>query len=202
LKFYEIGYLTGYILGEASVHTQKTQRLGDNTMSFPRIRRILAALLLSVLLITSTTACAQKAPSRFDNAQQESSRQRSGQAVAKNATQGSEFNKLFPADGGGYNRVFTQEKKGFSEANLKKGGKVVAQLAISDTTSTPATAKSYSNSTKKVAGYPAKTLGKTKTSILVGKYQVSAISKDPSFTESDREAWLQKFNLAGLSRLK
>jgi hypothetical protein len=179
LKFYEIGYLTGYILGEASVHTQKTQRLGDNTMSFPRIRRILAALLLSVLLITSTTACAQKAPSRFDNAQQESSRQRSG-----------------------YNRVFTQEKKGFSEANLKKGGKVVAQLAISDTTSTPATAKSYSNSTKKVAGYPAKTLGKTKTSILVGKYQVSAISKDPSFTESDREAWLQKFNLAGLSRLK
>lgn len=171
-------------------------------MSFPRIRRILAALLLSILLITSTTACATKAPGRFDAAQQESSRQRSGQAVAKNATQGSEFNKLFPKDGNGFDVVFTQEKKGFSEANLKKGGKVVAQLAVNDTTSTPTTAAGYKSSTKKVAGYPAKTLGKTKTSILVGKYQISAISKDPSFTESDREAWLQKFNLAGLSKLK
>ncbi len=175
---------------------------GDNTMSFPRIRRILAALLLSVILITSTTACATKAPGRFDAAQQESSQKRSGQAVAKNATQGSEFNKLFPSDGGGFDVVFTQEKKGFAEANLKEGGKVVAQLAISDTTSTPATAAGYKTSTKQVGGYPAKTLGKTKTSILVGKYQVSAISKDPSFTDSDREAWLQKFNLTRLSKLQ
>jgi hypothetical protein len=171
-------------------------------MSFPRIRRILAALLLSILLITSTTACAPKAPGRFDTAQKESSRQRSGQAVAKTATQGEKFNTLFPASGGGYDRVFTQEKKGFAEANLKKGGKVLAQLAVSDTTSTPATAAGYKSSTKQVAGYPAKTLGKTKTSILVGKYQVSVISKDPSFTESDREAWIQKFNLTGLSKLK
>ncbi len=171
-------------------------------MSFPRVRRILAALLLSVILITSTTACATKAPSRFDAAQQESSRQRSGQAVAKTATQGSEFNKLFPQDSGGYDRVLTQEKKGFSEANLKKDGKVVAQLAISDTTSTPTTAAGYKSSTKTIAGYPAKTLGSSKTSILVGKYQVSVISKDPSFTASDREAWLQKFNLDGLSKLK
>ncbi|MBF2066903.1 MAG: hypothetical protein IGS39_21170 [Calothrix sp. C42_A2020_038] len=171
-------------------------------MSFPRIRRVLVALMLSVVLITTTTACETKAPGRFDAVQQESSRQRSGQAVAKNATQGSEFNRLFPPSGSGYERVFTQEKKGFAEANLKKDGKVVAQLAVSDTTSTPATAAGYSDSTKKIGGYPAKTLGKTKTSILVGKYQVSAISKDPSFTESDREAWIQKFNLNGLSRLK
>jgi hypothetical protein len=171
-------------------------------VSFPRIRRILAALLLSLVLISTTTACATKAPGRFDAVQQESSRQRSGQAVAKNATQGSDFNKLFPASGGGFDRVFTQEKKGFAEANLKKGGKVLAQLAVSDTTSTPATASGYSNSTKKIGGYPAKTLGNTKTSVLVGKYQVSVISKDPSFTASDREAWIQKFNLSGLSRLK
>ncbi|BAY98096.1 hypothetical protein NIES37_20440 [Tolypothrix tenuis PCC 7101] len=169
-------------------------------MTLTRGRRILAALLISVLLLTS--ACSAKTPGRFDQAQQESSRQRSGQAVAKNATQGSKLNKFFPSGGDGYQRVYTQEKKGFSEANLKKGGKVVAQLAISDTTSTPTAAAKFSNSSKKVAGYPAVTLGNTQTSILVGKYQVKAISKDPTFTASDREAWLEKFDLNGLARLK
>jgi hypothetical protein len=169
-------------------------------MAFPQIRRVLAALLLSLVLLT--TACQSKAPSQFDTAQKESSRQRSGQAVDKKATQGSEFNKFFPAAGDGYQRVYTQEKKGFAEANLKKGGKVLAQLAISDTTSTPTAAAAYSSSTKKIGGYPAKTVGSTQTGVLVGKYQVKVISKDPTFTASDRETWLQKFNLAGLSKLK
>jgi hypothetical protein len=169
-------------------------------MAFPQIRRVLAALLLSLVLLT--TACQTKAPSQFDTAQKESSTKRSGQAVAKNATQGSEFNKFFPAAGDGYQRVYTQEKKGFAEANLKKDGKVLAQLAISDTTSTPTAAASYSNSTKKIGGYPARTLGNTQTGVLVGKYQVKVISKDPTFTASDRETWLQKFNLTGLSKLK
>ncbi|MFM7560359.1 MAG: hypothetical protein ACKO5O_09945, partial [Cylindrospermopsis raciborskii] len=102
----------------------------------------------------------------------------------------------------GYNRVYTQEKKGFSEANLKKDGKVVAQLAISDTTSTPGTASKYANSTKTIDGYPAVELGKTQTSVLVGKYQVKVISKDPLFKASEREDWIEKFDLDGLSKLK
>ncbi len=66
-------------------------------MILTRERRILAALLLSVVLLT--TACTPQTPGRFDQAQQESSQQKSGQAVAKNATQGSKFNKFFPAAG-------------------------------------------------------------------------------------------------------
>lgn len=169
-------------------------------MILSRGRRILASLLLCVLLLT--TACATKAPSRFDQVQQESTKQRSGQAVSKNATQGSKFNQFFPAGGDGYNRVYTQEKKGFSSANLKKDGKVLAQLAISDTTSTPGVASKYANSTEKIDGYPAVEKGKTQTSVLVGKYQVKVISKDPSFTASDRSAWIAKFNLDGLEKLK
>jgi hypothetical protein len=169
-------------------------------MTLLRGRKILAAVLISVLLLTS--ACAPKTPGRFDQAQQESTRQKSGQAVAKNATQGSKLNAFFPAEGDGYQRVYTQEKKGFSEANLKKGGKVLAQLAISDTTSTPNAAAKFSKSTKKVGGYPAVTVGNTQTAILVGKYQVKAISKDPTFTPKDREAWIEKFNLDGLAKLK
>ncbi len=169
-------------------------------MTLPRGRKILAAVLISVLLLTS--ACTPKTPGRFDQAQQESTRQKSGQAVAKNATQGSKLNAFFPAAGDGYQRVYTQEKKGFSAANLKKGGKVLAQLTISDTTSTPNAAQKFSKSTKKVAGYPAVTVGNTQTAILVGKYQVKAISKDPTFTPKDQEAWIEKFNVDGLAKLK
>jgi hypothetical protein len=169
-------------------------------VSLSRVRAILASLLLCVLLLT--TACSAKAPNRFDQVQQESTKQKSGQAVVKNATQGSELNAFFPKGGDGYDRVYTQEKKGFSEANLKKGGKVLAQLAISDTTSTPATVSKYANSTQKINGYPAVEQGKTQTSVLVSKYQVKVISKDPSFTASDRAAWIEKFNLRGLAKLK
>lgn len=170
-------------------------------MIFPRIRRILAALLLSIVLLT--TACATQAPSRFDAIQQETGRGRGVPAVAKDATQGSSFNRYFPGSQFGYDRVYTQEKKGFSEANLKKDGKVVAQLAISDTSSIPTAAAKFANSQKKISGYPAVEVGNTQTAILVGnRYQVKVISKDPSFTSGDRAEWLGKFNLSGLASLK
>ena len=170
-------------------------------MTMSRVKAILATMLLSIVLLV--TSCApQKAPSRFDQAQQASSQARSGQAVTTNATQGSQFNKFFPPSGGGYQRVYTQEKKGFAQAKLKKGGTEVAVLSISDTSSTPTTAAKYRQSGQTIAGYPAREIGSTQTAILVGnRYQVKIQSRDPSFTASDRKAWLAKFNLSGLSRL-
>ncbi|MCC5665140.1 hypothetical protein LC653_14755 [Nostoc sp. CHAB 5784] len=169
-------------------------------MILQRGHRVVAALLLSVVLLT--TACNPKIPGRFDQVQKESTQQKRGQAVAKTATQGSEFNKLFPKASDGYQGVYTQEKKGFANLKLKKGGKEVALLSISDTTSTPSAAAKFSKSTKKIGGYPAVEVGKTQTAILVGKYQVKAISSNPSFTASDRADWLEKFNLNGLAKLK
>ncbi|MEH1786427.1 hypothetical protein [Nostoc sp.] len=171
-------------------------------MILHRGRRVVAALLLSVVILTTACSPTPKTPGRFDQVQKESTQQKKGLAVAKNATQGSEFNKFFPDAGDGYQRVYTQEKKGFSEAKLKKGGKELALLSISDTTSTPDAATKFSKSTKKIGGYPAVEVGKTQTAILVGKYQVKALSRNPSFTASDRADWLQKFNLDGLSKLK
>ncbi|WGV23624.1 hypothetical protein [Halotia branconii] len=169
-------------------------------MILNRRHKILAAFLLSVVLLT--TACTPKVPGRFDQVQQESSKQKSGQAVAKNATQGEKFNKFFPPKQAGYEQVFTQEKKGFAEAKLKKENKELAALSISDTTSTPSAAAKFSKSTKKIAGYPAVEVGKTQTAILVNKYQVKVLSRDSSFTASDRAAWIKKFNLTGLAKLK
>lgn len=170
-------------------------------MIFRNTRIILTTLLLSMLLLV--TACATQAPSRFDQVQQESSQQKSGQAVAKDATQGSNFNKFFPSADSGFERVYTQEKKGFAEAKLKKAGKDVAMLSISDTSSTPSAAAKYQNTTKKIGGYPAVEIGNTQTGILVSdRYQVKVISRDPSFTGGDREAWLERFNLNGLAKLQ
>jgi hypothetical protein len=166
-------------------------------MIMSRLHKILAPLLLSLLLLV--TSCASKAPSRFDQAQQASSQQKSGQAVVKDATQGANFNKFFPKGDDGYQRVYTQEKKGFAQAKLKKNGKDVATLSISDIKSTPDTANKYQLSTKKIAGYPAATVGNSQTSVLVNnRYQVTVRSTDPTF---DREAWLNKFDFDGLARL-
>jgi hypothetical protein len=166
-------------------------------MIMSRLHKVLAPLLLSLLLLV--TSCASKPPSRFDQAQQASSQQKSGQAVVKDATQGANFNKFFPKGDDGYQRVYTQEKKGFAQAKLKKNGKEVATLSISDIKSTPDTANKYQLSTKKVAGYPAATVGNSQTSVLVNnRYQVTVRSTDPSF---DREAWLNKFDFDGLARL-
>lgn len=171
-------------------------------MFFRQGRKILVALMLTLLLFT--TACtATQTPGRFDQAQQESSQQRSGQAIAKEATQGSEFNRFFPSASDGFQRVYTQEKKGFAEAKLKKNGQDLAMLSISDTKSLPVAAAKFKNSTKQINGYPAIEVGTTQTAVLVGdRYQVKVLSRNPSFTASDREAWIKKFNLNGLSKLQ
>lgn len=164
-------------------------------------RKVFASLLLSVVLFA--TGCTPKPPSPYAQVQQETTQRGAQPAVAKNAEQGSSFNQFFPGATAGYERVFTQEKKGFAEAKLKKDGKDVAMLAISDTISLPDAAKKFAASTAQVAGYPAVEVGSTQSAVLVAdRYQVKVLSRDPGFTKDDRQAWLQRFNLSGLAKVK
>ena len=101
-------------------------------------------LLCSTLIISG---CQPKTPSQFSQAQQDSTQRNAPPAIAKDATQGSEFNKFFPKAQSGYDRVYTQEKKGFAEAKLNKDGKNVAMLAVSDTKSLPSAAAKFQNAT-------------------------------------------------------
>jgi hypothetical protein len=162
-------------------------------------RKGLFAVLISVTLMV--TGCQPKPPSQFADAQAASSKS-GAVAVVKVATQGGEFNKFFPAPDAGYERVYTQEKKGFAEAKLKKDGKEIAMLAISDTRSNPTAAAAFNDSKLTIDGYPSRNLGTTQTSVLVGNYQVKVISRDVLFTQDDRQVWLKKFNLKGLEGLK
>jgi hypothetical protein len=169
-------------------------------LSIRRLQKYIIPVCLSFLLLL--TGCASKPPSPYAQAQQESTQRGAQPAVTKTATQGSQFNKLFPDAGSGFERVYTQEKKGFAEAKLKKDGKDVAMLSISDTSSLPTAAQKYAQSTTKIAGYPSVEVGSTQTGILVAdRYQVKVQSRDPSFTQADRQAWIQKFDLKGIAKL-
>lgn len=170
-------------------------------MIFARWLRVLAPVLLSLVLLIS--ACAPKTTSRYADVQKETTRRGAPTAVAKTAEQGSTFNKFFPDPTGTYDVVPTQEKKGFAEYKLIKDGKTVAMLSVNDTSSLPTAALKYQNSTESVGGYPAIDQGTTATGILINnRYQVKVLSRDPAFTKEDRVAWLQKFDLRGLAKLK
>jgi hypothetical protein len=161
---------------------------------------VLTVLLCFTLVIAG---CQSKTPSQFAQVQQESTQRNAKPAVAKDATKGSEFNKFFPKAQAGYDRVYTQEKKGFAEAKLNKDGKNVAMLAVSDTKSLPSAATKYQSATAKIAGFPSVDMGTTQTSVLVGdRYQVKVISKAPDFDKADRVSWIEKFDLKGLARLQ
>ncbi len=165
-------------------------------------RKALLPILLSVVLLFS--ACSSKEPSKYAQVQKDTTGRSAPVAVAKNAEAGGDFNQFFPQGSAGYARVFSQEKKGFAEAKLNKGGKNVAVLSISDTSSLPAAAKKYEKSISKLNNYPLLDEPALKsTGVLVNnRFQVKVASRDPSFTAEDRQLWLQKFNLGGLSTLK
>ena len=162
-------------------------------------RKKIVAVLLGVVLLTAS--CVKEPPSRFDQAQQNSS-SRGSSAVVKESETGGSFNRYFPSAGSGYQRVYTQEKKGFAQAKLKKDGKSVATMAISDTANNPTARSKFQNSQGNIGGYPTINQGSKSTAILVGdRFQVKISSSDTAFTESDRKQWLGKFDLRGLSRL-
>jgi hypothetical protein len=163
-------------------------------------RQTVASLLLSLSFVT--VACAPEAPSRYDQVQQETA-QKGSVAVSKEAVNGGQFNRYFPKSQAGFAVVPAQEKKGFAEHKVNRGGKNVAVLSVNDTVSNPAAAQKFQQSQMRIGGFPAVEQGQTGTAVLVGdRFQVKAQSRDPSFTQQDRAAWLQKFDLNGLSNLK
>jgi hypothetical protein len=154
--------------------------------------------LLVLVLLTTLPGCYRE-PTRWDQVQQET---RGKKAVAREALDGGEFNKMFPKADGDFDVVYTQEKSGFAQAMLKKGGNEVATLSIFDTVSNPEAAADYKDAPAQVQGYPMIDKGENGTAVLVGdRFQVQVRSKDATFAKADREEWLGKFDLANLERL-
>ena len=164
------------------------------------LRKSLVALILTSCLFF--TSCSQQPPSRFDDAQQQST-SKGATAVVDDSQSGGKFNRYFPDGDNEYQRVYSQEKKGFAQAKLKRGSDEIAILSISDTLNNPSAASKFADSTERINGYPAISQGRSGTAVLVAdRYQVKIRSKDDSFDAGDREEWLGKFDLRGLSKLQ
>jgi hypothetical protein len=158
-----------------------------------KLRRITIFVLLVVVALASV-ACGRE--SRWDEADRESKGQR---AVSKEAVPGSALNKFFPTSGDGAKVTYTQEKKGFAQAELEIDGKEVATLSISDTANNPEALDKFEGADRKLDGYPVADVGSKGTAVLVAdRFQVQVRSVDADF---DRESWLREFDLSGLSAL-
>lgn len=116
--------------------------------------------------------------------------------------EGSALNKIFPPSGGGYKVAYTQEKKGFAQAEVTQGGKKLATISISDALANPDAKGKFAATAGAIDGYPSATVGNNGTAILVGdRFQVQVRSQTAALDAAGREAWIQKFNLDALKRL-
>ena len=157
-------------------------------------RRLLALLALAVL----AAGCTRTRETRWDAVQTQKT-----PAVAKEAIEGSEFNKFFPKAESPWDLVYKQEKKGTAIASLKKEGKEVATLTVFDTVSNPEAIAEYKESTQALAGWPLVAKGAKGTAILVNRrLQVQVRSAEDALDEDGRKEWLKKFDLDGLAKLE
>lgn len=168
-------------------------------MIFKRLPRFLIAWVLVLSLFVS--GCGKTATSTSSTTDRTTSQP--AQTTAAKPVSGGQFNKFFPKSQGDYKVTYRQEKSGFAQAKLAQGGEELALLSVNDISSNPSAANKFENSSQRISGYPAVTQGKKTTAVLVAdRYQVKVSSKSDSFSASDREEWLSKFDLQGLSRVK
>jgi hypothetical protein len=115
---------------------------------------------------------------------------------------GTAFNRLFPAPGPGEQLVFTQEKRGFSEAKLKQGDQTTALLAISDTITTPMAREKFAASTERLQGWPLAEQGGQASALLVAdRFQVKVIGQGAGLDTQQRHDLLEAFQLQKLAAL-
>ena len=121
--------------------------------------------------------------------------------IVEGKVKGALLNAFFPRDEGNWDVIYTQEKEGFAQAKLESEGTEVATLSVSDFSENAEAIAKFNESEMKIGGLPAQAKGKKGTVVLSGRFQVSVRSKADSFTEADRKAWIQKFDLDGLAAL-
>ncbi len=115
---------------------------------------------------------------------------------------GTAFNRLFPQPQAGETIVFTQEKRGFSEARLKSGADTLALLAISDTVSAPEAVAKFASPSEQLQGWPLVEQGAQASALLVAeRFQVKVIGQGAGLDVQKRHDLLGSFDLQGLAAL-
>jgi hypothetical protein len=115
---------------------------------------------------------------------------------------GTAFNRLFPEAGPGEQLIFTQEKRGFSEAKLKQGDQTKALLAISDTITAPEARDKFASTRERLQGWPLAEQGGQASALLVAdRFQVKVIGQGVGLDGQQRHDLLGAFRLQELAAL-
>jgi hypothetical protein len=125
-----------------------------------------------------------------------------GDIAKQQVVNGTLFNRLFPEPQAGEQLVFTQEKRGFSQARLKQGAEVRALLSISDVTSSPASRNKFMHSDEQLKSWPLVDQGSQASALLVAdRFQVKVIGQGSGLDVQQRHELLGAFNLQALAAL-
>jgi hypothetical protein len=178
----------------------------SKTLHAPRARALALAVLVPLLALAG--ACKHDPPpSRWDDAAAAAASRAAAPPSAVSAAPkpeiaaGGALNTFFPKDQDGATLTYSAEKTGYAEAKLRKDGKELGVLSISDVRNNPDAASKFSAAPDTSLGWPLVTQGKNQSAVLVAKrWQVKVSS--PALDERARKGWLAKFDLAGLANLK
>jgi hypothetical protein len=117
--------------------------------------------------------------------------------------EGKAFNQFFPASQNGYSVIFTSEKKGYSQANIKKGDVEVATMAVTDLVDDAEAVQKFEGAAEKIQNCPVISRGENGTAALVGnRFQIVVRSSSDEFTAEDRRKWISQLDLASIAALK
>ncbi|MFM7269467.1 MAG: hypothetical protein ACKOZT_12945 [Cyanobium sp.] len=125
-----------------------------------------------------------------------------GGIAKREVVNGTQFNKLFPTPQAGEQLVFTQEKRGFSQARLKQDEEVRALLSISDVVTSPASLSKFQQSGEQIQSWPLVDQGSQASALLVAdRFQVKVIGQGGGLDRDQRHELLGAFDLPALAAL-
>ena len=115
---------------------------------------------------------------------------------------GTAFNRLFPKPQAGEDLIFTQEKRGFSQARLKEGDSTKALLSISDVITAPEAREKFSGASQQLRSWPLVEQGPQASALLVAdRFQVKVIGQGTGLDQQKRHELIEAFDLPALAAL-
>lgn len=123
--------------------------------------------------------------------------------VAADSAESGKFDPFFPKPEDGYAIVLQPENPGYAQASLQgEGDKELAVFSIFDTENNPVVSARFERSDAKFGDYPVLSEDGSLSALIAKRYHVQVRSVATDFGEAERQAWLEKFDLAGIAKME
>ncbi len=123
--------------------------------------------------------------------------------VAADSAESGKFDPFFPKPEDGYQIVFQPENPGYAQASLHGAGdQELAVFSIFDTEKSPIVLARFGRSEQKIGEQTVLSEESSLSALIAERYHVQVRSVAPDFGEAERQAWLEKFDLAGIAKME